>query len=728
MKRFIQLLLLVLTLLLVSAKEQVLAVTCASSTVVDSYYCWANVDPRTGTISCSSDYSRQFNVSCNTTTCQTNFGVCSSNDVANCTPANGCDIWPCSAGVCGVNGELEGTCGNTAYPQCNGTCSGGNVCKAIANTGSCNCGQPSSCSEYVPEPNLLSTVRILPSTHPYTTVSARFRWTAINTTTYPYVDRIALVVAVKGTTDSNACKVAAIRGDATAPAGYNCNVYQPNLSRNDTSYTATGALTAGTEYSVLLYFVTQDPPGLLPPCDSEDTIDSYLSSCELTPDPTTVDVGGTRTLTSNLVGDTKWNVSFSRSPTAYATVTALDNASPYRTTVTGVADGVVTVTGDVRLDSNYNIVACSDTAEVTVGCVTSAPTAPILRSPSDGASLTNLTVPLDWSDSTWGTGCPTNSNQYLVYVSTSPTPTNLRATISTPVNSPTSNYNFTAQAYDTYYWKVVADNGPRATSSLIRSFTIAPAFSGVAWWQVEGAGIYAGLSVRSEVPSGNYLIIPGSLGSVGALMREAGTIDTGSGGLSTSAFSAMTKYQGKKMNFAYFGARLGFVEGDASDWSASNEITLVGYPTGQDYGYMKPVSGSATISSPMSVGPNKKYVIMVDGDLTISENITVTNGGYLMFIVKGNINIAPNVATLQGVYVTDGVFTTESVTTGNDGRLIVTGNVVAWSSVDLQRDLGSSGNSVPAEQFVYSRELILAMPDKIKAFVMEWQEVVPGSF
>ena len=76
MKRFIQLLLLVLTLLLVSAKEQVLAVTCASSTVVDSYYCWANVDPRTGTISCSSDYSRQFNVSCNTTTCQTNFGVC----------------------------------------------------------------------------------------------------------------------------------------------------------------------------------------------------------------------------------------------------------------------------------------------------------------------------------------------------------------------------------------------------------------------------------------------------------------------------------------------------------------------------------------------------------------------------------------------------------------------------------------------------------------------------
>ena len=78
--------------------------------------------------------------------------------------------------------------------------------------------------------------------------------------------------------------------------------------------------------------------------------------------------------------------------------------------------------------------------------------------------------------------------------------------------------------------------------------------------------------------------------------------------------------------------------------------------------------------------------------------------------------------------MTDGVFTTESVTTGNDGRLIVTGNVVAWSSVDLQRDLGSSGNSVPAEQFVYSRELILAMPDKIKAFVMEWQEVVPGSF
>jgi hypothetical protein len=250
---------------------------------------------------------------------------CISDGAGGCTEQTDIAFIPCNGGTSG------GTCGGT-YPQCSGSCSGGQVCKAIAATGTCNCGQPVSCSEYVPNPNLLSTVRISPT-------SARFRWSAIDTTAFPYVERIALVVEEVGSANFNVCKTAAMNGAASA----NCNVYQPNLAVTSTSYTATGALTAGTEYQVWLYFVTQDPPGILPPCNSSDTIDSYLSSCELTPDPTTVAVGGTRILTTNLVADT-WNVSYSRTPTAYATVTTPDNVLPFRTTVTGVADGVVVLT------------------------------------------------------------------------------------------------------------------------------------------------------------------------------------------------------------------------------------------------------------------------------------------------------------------------------------------------------------------------------------------------
>ncbi len=629
-------------------------------------------------------------------------------------PGWGCywQYYSCLSSCSGSGGGATGpVCADQSAPACQqGSCTGGKVCVSVGSQGACGCSNGASCTDYVGDPQNLRATRL-------TSTSARIRWTAPSA--YQYVSTQRLAIA-RNRQDALNCSY----NNLADPSGL-CVVDVRDLPKTVGSYDTASVLTPGYQYYVVLTIVAGDAPGGFSQCKTTASI-QHLSSCELTPDPTTVAVGADATMTTNLAQNL-WSVAYSRSPASKATVTTPDTSRLYQTTVHGVADGQTIVTNSVTYSAG-GAEMCSDTATVNVGCTNSAPTAPPLVSPSDGASLTNLTVPLDWNAPTWGTGCPTNSNRYLVYADTSPSPTTLRATISTPVNNPTSNYNFTAPGYGTYYWKVVADNGPRATSSLIRSFTIAPAFSGVAWWQVSGAGIYAGLSVRSEVPVGNYLIIPGSLGSVGALMREAGTIDTGSGGLSTSALSALTKYQGKRMNYAYFEAQLGFVKGKASDWSASNEITLTGYPTGQDYGYMKPVSGSATISSPMTVGASDKYVIMVDGDLTISENITVTNGGYLMFIVKGNINIAPNVATLQGVYVMDGVFTTESVATGNDVRLIVTGNVVTWSSVDLQRDLGSSGNSVPAEQFVYSREMILAMPDNIKAFAMEWQEVVSGSF
>lgn len=281
--------------------------------------------------------------------------------LGNCDMGDTCR-WVGGGGGGGGGGGTTTVCGDSAYPTCNGSCSGGNVCKAIAATGKCQCLEPGSttCADVVPNPNLLSTVRISPT-------SARFRWRAIDTVKYPRVERIILI-ADEDPLQLGQCvfKALGLLGNTR------CNVYQDNLPVTATSYTATGLLTAGTEYHVRLLFIAPNPSRILNDCSPSDNQD-YLSSCELAPDPATVAVGATRVLTTNLAANT-WNVSYSRAPAAYATVTTPDSNLPYRTTVTGVANGVATVTNEVYADATPTVLACSDTAEVTVGCVSSAPT------------------------------------------------------------------------------------------------------------------------------------------------------------------------------------------------------------------------------------------------------------------------------------------------------------------------------------------------------------------
>lgn len=612
------------------------------------------------------------------------------------------------------NGGGGGTACGGVYPQCSGACSGGQVCKAIAATGSCNCGTPTSCSDYVPQPNLLSTVRISPT-------SARFRWRAIDILAYPRVDRIALIVS---NDNPIPCLTAAYYNNATAPA--RCVVYQPDLSPTTTSYTATGALTAGTEYTVILLFMTTTPPGSVPNCFFEDR-EMYLSSCELTPTPTTVAVGGTRVLTTNLVANT-WNVSYTRAPTAYATVTTPDNALPYRTTVTGVADGVVTVTGNVYADATPTTLACSDTATVTVGCVTAAPVAPTLVAPSNGAILSTTDVTLDWNATTdWGTGCPSNSNTYRVYLNESSPPTTQIAS----VGSGTTASNFTGEFGKTYYWRVGAHNGSLETLSSIRSFTIQSGAAQNAWWQVEGAGVYAGstgggTTIASEVPAGNYLVIPGTVGSVAALMRSSGSVDTGAGGISTSAWNALTTYRGKRVDYNYLAAQMGVTYTQANDF-ASEALDKPVYDSAKDFYFIEPSSGEAHLSSAWSVASGEKYVVFVNGDLRIDQNVTVANGGFLLWVVSGDIIIDPTVSEVEGLMVASGRWVSES-SGGVDSQLTVAGSVVGWGGIELNRDLVGAANGSPAERFVYRPDLLITMPDKVKTFVMQWAEVAPGTF
>lgn len=79
---------------------------------------------------------------------------------------------------------------------------------------------------------------------------------------------------------------------------------------------------------------------------------------------------------------------------------------------------------------------------------------------------------------------------------------------------------------------------------------------------------------------------------------------------------------------------------------------------------------------------------------------------------------------MQGLYVMDNDFVTEDDNT----QLDVQGSVVAWGTFSVNRDLGNANVTIPAEKFTYRPDLLTNMPDKMKVFALQWQEVVAGTF
>jgi hypothetical protein len=245
-----------------------------------------------------------------------------------------------------------------------------------------------------------------------------------------------------------------------------------------------------------------------------------------------------------------------------------------------------------------------------------------------------------------------------------------------------------------------------------------------AWWQAEGAGVYVGGGqLRSILPSASSRLILAPAGqTAAALLMNGGTPELGSlGSLSDPLWLAKTKYKGKTMGYDYFAAHMGVVKGQSSDWTLSDEIVMADYPSGKDFGYK---AGFGTVANNIDVSATQSYVVFVNGDLQINADITVANGGFLTFIVNGNVTVAPGVTTTQGLYVMDGNFVTEADST----QLDVQGSVVVWGEFSLGRDLGTSNATIPAEKFTYRADLIANMPDKMKVFALQWQEVVAGTF
>ena len=136
-----------------------------------------------------------------------------------------------------------------------------------------------------------------------------------------------------------------------------------------------------------------------------------------------------------------------------------------------------------------------------------------------------------------------------------------------------------------------------------------------------------------------------------------------------------------------------------------------------------------TINDPWDIADGEHYIIFIPGKLTINAKINVDQGGFIAFITKGGITVDddlgdPPVAAptgdIEGIYITDGTFDTGA----GPNQIVFEGSVLARTT-NLQRSLGSSNDSYPAEKFIYRPDFLFTAPQSMMDSMQVWQEVAP---
>ena len=259
------------------------------------------------------------------------------------------------------------------------------------------------------------------------------------------------------------------------------------------------------------------------------------------------------------------------------------------------------------------------------------------------------------------------------------------------------------------------------------------------WWQVEDADVFAKGVLNSILPGGvDYFDLKGSH-NPGVPVHASGIPDFGSNGgaVSETGWLVLSDINlSDQYDYTYYNKAISkdaeekVVEINGASKSGNTLENIIDGAVADSRGYKwlkaTHLTGFAINGQALDIGANDRVIMFVDADsgIDIRENINVADGGYFMLISDGNININPDVTNLEGIYVADEDFITGSNGENLDDQLNVRGSVVAWSNVNLQRDLVND-HLYPAEKFTFAPDFMALYPPPFRVPRIRMNEVAP---
>ena len=252
------------------------------------------------------------------------------------------------------------------------------------------------------------------------------------------------------------------------------------------------------------------------------------------------------------------------------------------------------------------------------------------------------------------------------------------------------------------------------------------------WWQVIDSDVASNGSLTSDVPAGNYFGLPGGGGYPGVSSYSTSTNLTNT---TASQIGWLTQSSGsstKIFGYDYFSKQI--PSSIVPTQLASSSITGANFnssPQSDGYEWYKYTGPTdLSIDGNIDLGGDRVILLIENANLNINGRINLADGqGFFVVIVEGNININPGVggsaADLEGIYLADGAVLTGTTGLANDAALHVRGSIAAYGGITMQRDLGTSNGTTPAELFEYAPDQILLFPTKLGYRRINWKEVAP---
>ncbi|KKR10803.1 MAG: hypothetical protein UT39_C0015G0016 [Candidatus Woesebacteria bacterium GW2011_GWA1_39_21] len=267
------------------------------------------------------------------------------------------------------------------------------------------------------------------------------------------------------------------------------------------------------------------------------------------------------------------------------------------------------------------------------------------------------------------------------------------------------------------------------------------------WFQVSGGNAIVKGGLTSTIPPASSAYDINFIRDPVALLIYLGTLDLGSGTVSSVGVSANTTiinksaasfdlFYNKKLPQDVKSGMTTLTSNSMAMTSLSSCNLVRGYHV---CSYDGTTTGDLTLTGNYSIANGVRVILFVNNaNVTIAGTIRPATRGRSSFLLisKGNITIDPSVGgllsdntpDLEGVFYTDGVFSSGHNTIAYDNNLHVRGSVSA-NSFSLIRNLSPVNVEVnsqyPAEYFEYGTEQVLAFPPFLMLRATSTNEVSP---